>query len=114
MRIDRGELLNTMAEKLEISPAYLSSIENSARAIPSGFSAKIIELYGLQGEAVKKLIAAEDETLKAVEIKLCDNLNGAKRQTALMFARSFNNMDDAALWRIREILNGGENNDGKI
>jgi len=111
MRIDRGEILNTMAEKLEISPAYLSSIENSMRPIPTGFSAKIIDAYKLSAVDAKKLVNAEDETLKAVEIKLSTNLNGTRRQTALMFARSFNNISDAELEKIREILSGGEEND---
>lgn len=37
IRIDRDELLKDMAEKLDMSPSMLSSIENGTRKPPTGF-----------------------------------------------------------------------------
>ena len=35
LRMDIGELLLQMAEKLDVSPAFLSGVENGKRKIPS-------------------------------------------------------------------------------
>ena len=44
IRIDEGEILGEMAQKLEISSAYLSSIENGDRNLPDGFTEKISQI----------------------------------------------------------------------
>jgi transcriptional regulator with XRE-family HTH domain len=108
MRIDNAELLNTMATRLEISPAYLSSIENSERPIPQGFSEKIATIYHLKEIELAALKKAEDETLKTIELQLPTEIDSRKRQTALVFARTFNNISNEELEKIRAILTGGD------
>jgi len=110
MRIDRGELLIAMSQRLGLSPAYLSSIENSTRPVPATLTDEIVKVYRLSAKEQQALKKAEDESARNVEIKL-DNMCAPKRQTALMFARSFNNISDADFERIREILSGGDEND---
>ena len=112
MRIDRSELLVTMAQKLDLSPAYLSAIENSTRSIPATLTEEIAKVYGLSEQELQALKKAEAESAKSIEIKLDNNFGVAGRQTALMFARSFNNISDADFERIKKILSGGNENDG--
>ena len=41
-RIDSSEILGDMAKRLDVSAAYLSSIENGLREIPDSFVEKIL------------------------------------------------------------------------
>ena len=52
-RIDSSEILGDMAKRLDVSAAYLSSIENGLREIPDSFVEKISKEYGLS-EAEKQ------------------------------------------------------------
>ena len=45
IRINNGELLNDMAQKVDVSPALLSYIENGKREIPLDLTDKIITSY---------------------------------------------------------------------
>lgn len=60
-------ITNGYGQKLEITSAYLSSIENGKRGIPQDMSKKIIKLYNLDADESKNLFTAEDESRKKVE-----------------------------------------------
>ncbi len=103
IRIDEGEILGDMAKKLEISIAYLSSIENGDRSLPDGFTEKISQKYSLKKNTVKQLKNAEKEYIRETKISL-KNTSPIKRETALIFARTFNNMDDEDMKAIKQLL----------
>lgn len=107
IRIDKAELLGNMAQKLNISPAYLSAIENNDRPVPVDLTDKIIELYNLPISVQEELRTAEQDSIKTLKLKLPKETNNIKRQTALLFARTFNNIDKESLEKIRLILSGG-------
>ena len=56
LRIDHSEILGDMAKKLEISPAYLSAIENNGRVIPDDLIAKLAQKYNLNDAQIKELL----------------------------------------------------------
>lgn len=103
IRINRDELLMDMAKKLEITSAYLSSIENGKRGIPQDMSKKIIKLYNLDADESKNLFAAEDESRKKVEFDFT-NSDPSKKNIVLALARSFDELSDEQLQEIRNIL----------
>lgn len=103
IRINRDELLMDMAKKLEITSAYLSSIENGKRGIPQDMSKKIIKLYNLDADESKNLFTAEDESRKKVEFDFT-NSNPSKKNIVLALARSFDELSDEQLQEIRNIL----------
>ena len=106
IRIDNGELLKDMAKKLEISPALLSYIENGKREIPQGFTQKVISSYNLPGKIAEQLIAEESQSRKTIKVELSPLTSIERRQTAMLFARTFNNMNDDVLAKIRDLLEG--------
>jgi transcriptional regulator with XRE-family HTH domain len=108
IRIDNGELLNDMAINLGVSPALLSYIENGKREIPQNLTEEVIDHYNLAGFVVEQLKNAETEIRKTIKVKLAPETSVEKRQTALLFARTFNNMNDDILAKIRALLEGGE------
>lgn len=89
-RIDNQILLATMAKDLGYSPAYLSSIETGARAIPVDLTEKLAQKYGFDSEMKTSLLKAEAETNKALTINLEDASPEAIDAT-VTFARSIKN-----------------------
>jgi toxin-antitoxin system, antitoxin component, xre family len=103
IRVDRDELLKDMAGKLGITSAYLSSIENGKRQIPTGLTRTIAEKYELNHETIKKLEEAEDNTRTSIQFDFTD-ANENQKTTVLKLARQFSDLSDEQLAEIRRIL----------
>ena len=103
IRVDRDELLKDMAGKLGITSAYLSSIENGKRQIPTGLTRAITEKYELNHATIKKLEEAEDNTRTSIQIDFTD-ANENQKNTVLKLARQFSDLSDEQLAEIRRIL----------
>lgn len=93
LRIDRGEILKNMADKLEMTSSYLSAIECGKRNIPSDFIEKLASLYELDESQIAELNSAKDESLNSIEICI-EGKNASQRDLALQFARKFNDIDE--------------------
>ncbi len=103
LRIDKAETLGDMAEKLGITSSYLSAIEKGKRPAPNGFADKICDLYGLGSSFRSELASAADKTLQAVKLSL-DGTSDPKREAALCFARSFDDLDDDTAESVLKLL----------
>lgn len=103
IRIDEGEVLGDMAKRLKISIAYLSSIENGDRNLPKNFTTKIVNEYSLKRNVRIQLEKAEEEYVRETKISF-KSVSPIKRQTALIFARTFNNMNDDDMKEIKMLL----------
>ena len=106
LRIDKKEVLYNMADKLEITPAYLSAIENGRREIPGSMVDEIAELYSLSEEQVKNLRIACIETQHKIIVNLPESCKEDYFfvETAFLFARNFPLLGDEQLEGIRKIL----------
>lgn len=107
LRIDRGEILKTMAEKLNMTSSYLSAIECGKRNIPSDLIDKLVSIYDLTQAEQEALLQARDKSLDSVEIELSTN-NAFKRDLALQFARKFDDIDDELAIQMLKFLNRGK------
>lgn len=105
LRIQQGELLKDMAEKLDVAAAYLSSIENGKREANKKFIDKIISAYRMTYEEEEKLFEAFQRTLGEVSFKL-DLQDNEKTDLGIAFARKFNALDSEQIASIRNILEG--------
>jgi transcriptional regulator with XRE-family HTH domain len=103
LRIDVGETLGDMADRLGITSSYLSAIEKGKRPAPAGLVEKIADLYSLSKEMRDSLAAAADKTLKSVKVDL-DGASDPKRDAALCFARSFEDLDDETAKSVLKLL----------
>ncbi|WP_375631934.1 MULTISPECIES: helix-turn-helix domain-containing protein, partial [unclassified Bartonella] len=74
LRIDHSERLLDMAKKLDISVAFLSSVEIGKKSVPVGLEEKIIELYALDQEVAEILRRESDACRKSFTIKTSDPL----------------------------------------
>lgn len=104
LRIDRGEILKSMADKLNMTSSYLSAIECGKRNIPTDLINKLALIYDLTEAEQESLSEARDKSLNSIEIEL--NTNSAyKRDLALQFARKFDDMDDELAAQLLKFLN---------
>ncbi|MBO5089768.1 MAG: helix-turn-helix transcriptional regulator [Clostridia bacterium] len=102
-RIQQGELLKDMADKLNVAPAYLSSIENGKRSATKKLINNIADSYKLTEAQLLELNAAFFETLD--EVNLCTkNATATQRDLCISFARKFNNLNNAQIEEIKKIL----------
>ena len=103
IRIDRDELLKNMAEKLKMTSAYLSSIENGKRQIPNNMTRSIVDIYELDKNQMDELYNAEAHVRTNIDINL-EEASSSQKATVLALARQFENLTDEQLKDIQVIL----------
>ncbi len=103
LQIDREETLGDMAERLGYTSSYLSAIEKGKRPAPVGFTGRLAALYSLSADAERSIAAAADKTVRNVKVDL-EATSDVKREAALVFARSFDELDDETSRRILKLL----------
>lgn len=108
IRFDSNESLRAMAKRLNISAAFLSSLELGKKQIPADYQNKIAVEYQLDEQDCKALEEAIYKTNNRVTIGLKD-LNSDKKDLTLMFARHINTMDDELIKELREKIAVYEN-----
>ena len=104
-RIQQGELLKDMAERLDVAPAYLSSIENGKRNPARKFINNIISSYELSAQEIDALNRAYSETLNEVSFSTANSTDN-QRDLCISFARKLNNLNNSQIDEIRRILEG--------
>lgn len=107
LRIDQGEILKDMAEKLDVTVSFLSAVENGKKRMPSNWNGRICQIYSLTEQQREEFTTAIAETEDAIEMNLVD-ANLGRRELAVSFARKFNSIDDAQVEAIRKILFKGD------
>ena len=104
LRIDCGEILKGMADKLGVTSSYLSAVETGKRNIPDDWVEKISQLYGLDMIQQDFLRDAAFNSARTVTMDL-SKMVPKRRETASLFARTFNEVDDKTIEEIRKLLN---------
>lgn len=107
LRIDNDELLKNMADKLGVTISYLSAVEHGKREVPDDWIDTISELYQLSDAEKDNLEDLAYMSKNKVSIDLLE-VNDKKKNTALAFARKFDNLSDEEINKINKILNNKE------
>lgn len=113
IRLEHGEILKDMAEKLQVTPSFLSSVEVGKKNVPAGWVETISSAYGLSEQSSEHLEALAKESVIGLKMDL-RNSTQSQREAALVFARDFGSLTDAEAERIINLLNrkkqkGGSN-----
>ena len=106
LRIDRGEILKDMAEKLHVSVAFLSAVETGKKRMPPAWNKIICELYQLDEWQREQFTTAIAESESGIEM-MFEHAPIGSRELAVSFAREFSSMDEKQIAEIRRILSGG-------
>lgn len=105
LRISRGEILKEMAEKLSITPAYLSAIENGKREPTRKFMNTLISVYNLSEKEIEKLEKAYSETINNVSITFTEEMSPTQKDLSFVFARRLDKLSEDDITDIMKILN---------
>ena len=103
IRLERGEVLKDMADKLNISSAYLSAMENGKREFNKTLIEQIGELYSLSVDRLDDLYDSYYTSIRQIQIDI-SNQPTSKADLGLVFARKFNDLDDAQIDKILKVL----------
>lgn len=103
LRIDRSEKQKDMADKLDVSVAFLSAVETGKKKMPASWINRICDIYGLTNKQRREFMNAVAETRQTAEIRLTD-LSNAKRETVMLFAERIGKISDEQAERIRKVL----------
>lgn len=115
IRIDSGEVLMHMANKLKMSPAFLSAIELGKRSVPSDFVTNLVANYDLSNDEVSQIIHTIEEDKRIIELNLAD-ADDQHIDAALAFTRRVKSMtpeEIEALMKIFEESDSKSDSEGK-
>lgn len=104
IRLQHGEVLFDMAQKLGVTSAFLSAVENGRKSAPSTWLQRLTELYSLTPQQQNELSSAFSENVKQVRISL-ESAQAEQRDLAISFARRFDELDHKEIEAVMRILN---------
>lgn len=107
LRLDYGERMGDMAERLHFSTAYLSAIENGRQSIPHSLLDRIRKAYPLSEEQKKSLCRAYSLTVDAFVLPL-DGLDSGHRLITSFFASRLAELDAKQIETVADALGCGE------
>ena len=108
MRIDKNLLLKNMADDLNVSSSFLSSVEHGKKEVPYSWEKKIASLYDLAVDDIAELHSAIVNSQQIIKMDLA-NEEIFNRNVAMCFSRKINDMDEDTADRILKILNERSN-----
>lgn len=107
IRIDLDLTLRDLSERLCISAAYISAIETGRRALTKKILEQYLEIIG-KNSLRDELYEAGKRAMSTIDIDL-DGKSNEKRDIALSFARSFNNLTVEEIAKLKNIFKDREN-----
>lgn len=108
LRIDRELLLGDMAERLGISPSYLSQIETGKKPIPNGFVEKWRSVFALADAEWIEIRHAAIVSTNEFKIQLSEQANAQDKVLADTLATEFARLSPDAKARIAKVIHGGK------
>lgn len=104
LRFKKSELLIDMAQKLNVTPSFLSAVEVGKKSIPDKWEHQIIELYELNEIEALELKEAISNSIRQLKIDLSQR-KLEDRDLLLSFARKLDTLDTKDKESILNILN---------
>ena len=103
LRIKNHEVMGDLAKVLNVSTPFLSAVENGKKNVPEKWIDIISDHYGLEASEKEKLKKSADESRTQYKINV-SSAGTKKREAAMQFARSFDEMDDETAMKILKLL----------
>ena len=100
-RNDKGLRLLDLAQRLELSPAFVSGVETGRKSIPDGYVTAVTRALNLTAAESRALRHASDRTRKDVRV---DHLSPEQRELVAAFARKPNAVPDDVIVKLRRAL----------
>ena len=101
IRVNTGENMRVMAEKLKVSVSYLSAIENGKRNVPANFGELVAGNYDLSAKDKKNLRDAIQDSTEKMKVNITELGEKKKR---ILYALTSDDLDEETLSRLVEII----------
>lgn len=108
LRIENGEVLLNMAQKLGVTPSFLSAVELGKKKMPYEWNLKIRSAYSLTPEQEDELDEAISLSEKAVILDF-EEVSPTAKKLAVSFARSFSDFSDEQLDALKKLMSNEGN-----
>ena len=102
IRVNSGDSAKEMAVKLNMSPSYLSTIENGKRNIPPDMEQLLISAYNLSDRDKEKLRKAVMASSGTVKIDLTDL---SEKKKSVIHEITKGDLDEATIDQLCKIIN---------
>lgn len=99
LRIEYGERLSDMAQKLGVSSAFLSKVENGKKKPPVQWKQTIISIYGLSDNRLEEFEECFFDALNSDSIDI-SSYEDADKEIILSFVRKFDTLDKTLITKI--------------
>lgn len=103
LRIKHHEILSDASKFLNVTSAYISSVECGKRPVPEEWATLIAEHYSLSQAEISELNQAIEDSKTSIKINLSRS-GSVQRSAAIQFQRSFDEMDDETANEILKII----------
>lgn len=103
IRIDNNEILLNMAQKLDVSPAFLSKVENGLKKPPISWEGKLIQHYNLSAAQKDELSKYMFEAINNNSIDI-SSYSCAEKEVMMAFARNISALGEEKLNAIKNIV----------
>jgi len=103
LRLENHMRLKEMAEKLEMTSAFLSAIETGRKPVPPGLPDKVIAMLGLDEVSAARVRRAAAKSVKSVRLDVSERDDEAQ-ELAVAFARKFPSMDKHDVQYLLKVL----------
>lgn len=103
IRLEKGQRLKDMADILNITSAYLSSVENGIRKPTKELVNKLINKYNFNDNEKQVLIDAFSNTINTITIDTSLS-SSSQADLGLVFARKINSLSEEQIDNIKKIL----------
>jgi len=107
LRIEQGELLKEMADKLGVSASYLSAVEVGKRNVPNDWLDRLSSIYSLNASEQAELLRSIRESQSSIKFEL-NKMNKSDRDLVMAFAREFKGLGDEDRKKLQNIFNKNE------
>ncbi len=108
LMVDNDETLKDLAELLDVSTAFVSSVLIGKKPVPKNWLESLSDHYNLDDEKINELSDAYDESKNAIKIDVSDCEVG-KKKLALQFQRRLSSLSEEEVKSLLDIL-GKEGN----
>jgi HTH-type transcriptional regulator, competence development regulator len=108
LRVDHDETLKDMAAKLNVSSAYVSSVECGKRAFPDKWIEILNDKYNLNESESIELEKVVSIAKSQVNIEM-NNFSDEQQDISIKFARNIKNADPDLLSKLQKLLDAEEN-----
>ncbi|SDI06641.1 helix-turn-helix transcriptional regulator [Pseudomonas panipatensis] len=105
-RIDRNLLLKDMALGLEVSPAYLSTVETGKKTFSDDFVKKVAKFLGYAPGSEEFFELEDAAALSRGQVQIgVAGVSSKHKEVALAFSRQFEEMQPSELDKLLAVLN---------